>query len=92
MEFSGSATGDRRFGRGGQFNKTALSKASPAVQVVQNGIDTEKYAAHHPISLDIRRELDIPAKSIVIGIALRLSRSKKAPLLDKSGQRIKGAA
>lgn len=49
--------------------KTHYKRAKPAVQVVQNGIDTDKYASHHAGARDIRRELDISPKATVIGIA-----------------------
>lgn len=49
--------------------RTHYRKEKPLVQVVQNGIDTSKYAAHQPVEHDIRRELDIPKSAIVIGIA-----------------------
>lgn len=40
----------------------------PEVQVVLNGINTEKYSASAYKGKDIRRELDIPPTAIVIGI------------------------
>ncbi|WP_315817022.1 glycosyltransferase [Paraflavitalea speifideaquila] len=41
----------------------------PPMQVVQNGIDTDKFAAHQPIERDIHSELNIPPGTTVIGIA-----------------------
>lgn len=49
--------------------KTHYHKERPGVQVVQNGIDTDKFTVHQPVKRDIRRELNIPAKTTVIGIA-----------------------
>lgn len=49
--------------------KAHYKKQRPLVQVVENGIDTSKFAPVQTFSRDIRRELDIPAKAIVIGIA-----------------------
>jgi glycosyltransferase involved in cell wall biosynthesis len=44
-------------------------KKNPEVQVVLNGIDTDKYAASLPVERDIRKELSIAADTKVVGIA-----------------------
>ncbi len=49
--------------------KTHYHRPKPAVQVVQNGIDTDKFSALQPMERDIRSELNIPPGKIVIGIA-----------------------
>lgn len=49
--------------------KTHYHKKRPGVQVVQNGIDTNRFNPGLPTERDIRRELNIPAGAIVIGIA-----------------------
>lgn len=49
--------------------RTHYKKQSPVIQVVQNGIDVEKYTSRVGTGRDIRRELDISPKARVIGIA-----------------------
>lgn len=49
--------------------KKHYHRERPGVQVVENGIDTGKYSTHQPLGPDIRRELNIPAHAMVIGIA-----------------------
>lgn len=44
-------------------------KANPKVQVVLNGINTDKFSRALTFDRDIRQELSIPADAIVIGIA-----------------------
>ncbi|WP_245999518.1 glycosyltransferase [Paraflavitalea soli] len=49
--------------------KTHYRHEKPGIQVVQNGIDTDKFSLRRPIERDIRKELNIPAHVTVIGIA-----------------------
>lgn len=49
--------------------KTHYRKARPDVEVVLNGVDTEKYSVAQPVDRDIRKELGIAATDTVIGIA-----------------------
>lgn len=48
--------------------KAHYKNEKPKVQVVLNGINTEKYARNIHFEKDIRREFDIPASALVIGI------------------------
>ncbi len=47
--------------------KTNYGKSKPNVQVILNGINTEKFSNHITFSKDIKSELNIAANSIVIG-------------------------
>jgi glycosyltransferase involved in cell wall biosynthesis len=49
--------------------KSHYHKAQPGVQVVLNGIDTDKFSTANSIDRDVRKELNIPAHAPVIGIA-----------------------
>lgn len=49
--------------------KSHYHQQKPAIQVVQNGIDTDKFSTRQPVERDIRKELNIPANTTVIGIA-----------------------
>lgn len=49
--------------------KTYYRKPNPEVEVVLNGIDTEKYSVTQPTEKDVRKELGIPENFTVIGIA-----------------------
>ena len=48
--------------------KINYGKAKPQVQVVANGADTAKYARIQTVENDIRKELNIPSTTTVIGI------------------------
>ncbi|HUP12518.1 MAG TPA: glycosyltransferase, partial [Niastella sp.] len=48
--------------------KTNYGKARPLVQVVANGADTAKYARMETVQPDIRKQLNIPATAMVIGV------------------------
>jgi glycosyltransferase involved in cell wall biosynthesis len=52
-------------------------RSRPAVQVVSNGINTEKYSSSQQTDRDIRKELGIPAHSIVIGITCVFRKQKR---------------
>ncbi|WP_240410109.1 glycosyltransferase [Flavisolibacter nicotianae] len=60
-----------------QSIKTHYSKKRPQVQVIKNGINTEKYSHDVPVHRDIRRELNIPPGSIVIGTACVFRHQKR---------------
>lgn len=57
--------------------KKHYHKSRPDVQVVSNGINTEKYSVSQQINRDIRKELNIPANAIVIGITCVFRKQKR---------------
>lgn len=57
--------------------KKHYHKTRPAIQVVSNGINTEKYNTSQKIDQDIRKELNIPSQSIVIGITCVFRKQKR---------------
>ena len=52
----------------------------PVVQVVSNGINTEKYKSSFKSNRDIRKELNIPETTIVIGITCVFRKQKRLDL------------
>ncbi|HKH59533.1 MAG TPA: glycosyltransferase [Flavitalea sp.] len=52
-------------------------KKKPDVRVVSNGINTEKYSTAHEMGRDIRKELNIPDRSTVIGITCVFRKQKR---------------
>lgn len=52
-------------------------KTKPDIRVVSNGINTEKYSTTQKLDPDIRKELDIPGGSIVIGITCVFRKQKR---------------
>ncbi len=60
--------------------KTHYRKANPQVQVVLNGINTEKFCKAIPTDRDIRREFDIPATAMVIGVTCVFRVQKRLPV------------
>ena len=57
--------------------KKHYHKSKPDVRVVSNGINTEKYSVVHEMSRDIRKELNIPGHSIVVGITCVFRKQKR---------------
>jgi L-malate glycosyltransferase len=57
--------------------KKHYHKSRPAIQVVMNGINTDKYEYAHVNGRDIRAELNIPATSTVIGITCVFRKQKR---------------
>jgi glycosyltransferase involved in cell wall biosynthesis len=57
--------------------KKHYHKKRPDVQVVSNGINTDKYSVLQHSSRDIRNELNIPAGSTVIGITCVFRKQKR---------------
>ena len=57
--------------------KKHYHKTKPDIRVVSNGINTEKYSTTHELSRDIRKELNIPDRSIVIGITCVFRKQKR---------------
>jgi len=49
----------------------------PAIQVVSNGINTEKYTYSNENTRDIRKELNIPSQATVIGITCVFRKQKR---------------
>ena len=68
--------------------KTHYHKKKPGVQVVQNGIDTDKFATRQSIGRDIRHELNIDAGTIVIGIACVFRAQKRLTVWLEIASRI----
>ena len=52
-------------------------KRKPEVRVVSNGINTEKYSTSHDMSLDVRKELNIPDNYKVIGTTCVFRKQKR---------------
>jgi glycosyltransferase involved in cell wall biosynthesis len=57
--------------------KKNYHKSRPAIQVVMNGINTDKYEFTHVNGRDVRQELNIPANAIVIGITCVFRKQKR---------------
>ena len=51
-----------------QSIKKHYKQPKPQIQVVLNGINTEKFSKSWSSSIDIRRELNIPSEALVIGL------------------------
>lgn len=57
--------------------KTHYRKSTPIVQVVKNGINTKKFSNTFLTDRDIRKELNMPIDSIVIGITCVFRKQKR---------------
>ncbi|MEP6513573.1 MAG: glycosyltransferase [Parafilimonas sp.] len=57
--------------------KARYRKNNPSIQVIQNGINTEKFSNSSLIDRDIRKELNISAESIVIGVTCVFRKQKR---------------
>jgi glycosyltransferase involved in cell wall biosynthesis len=60
--------------------KAHYTKEKPAVQVVLNGTDTDKFSVHRPFEPDVRLALNIPAHATVIGITCVFRVQKRLPV------------
>lgn len=57
--------------------KKHYHRNKPDIQVVSNGIDTEKYSNSQQVHRDIRKELKIPNGTIIIGITCVFRKQKR---------------
>ncbi|HYH14212.1 MAG TPA: glycosyltransferase [Flavisolibacter sp.] len=53
---------------------------NPNVQVVANGIDTEKFSPNIIIDRNVRKELGIPENAVVIGLTCVFRKQKRVPV------------
>lgn len=60
----------------------------PHVQVVANGVDTNKFSPDIIVDRDIRKELGIPINATVIGLACVFRKQKRVPVWLEIAQKI----
>lgn len=60
--------------------KTHYKRKEPSVQVVLNGINTDKFSVSHSSIKDVRKELNISPEAIVIGVTCVFRAQKRLPL------------
>jgi glycosyltransferase involved in cell wall biosynthesis len=60
--------------------QTHYSGSKPSIQVVANGIDIDKFSPNTIVDRDVRRELGIPSKAIVIGLTCVFRKQKRVPI------------
>lgn len=69
--------------------KMHYHKASPEVEIVLNGIDTEKFSSLYTSGRDIRKELDIPPGAPVIGVTCVFRAQKRLTIWLEIAARLK---
>jgi glycosyltransferase involved in cell wall biosynthesis len=60
--------------------KSRYSGHKPYIDVVLNGINTEKFSPDQPVNRNIREELKIPKEATVIGLACVFRKQKRVPV------------
>jgi len=70
--------------------KTHYKRTKPQIDVVLNGINTDKFSPNSPTGRNIRQELNIPAHATVIGLACVFRKQKRVSVWLEIAKQLHG--